>query len=50
MYRTEHQANVALGAYYDERARWLQVLGRPTVRPMRKAPAKKSFIARFLGI
>lgn len=50
MHRTEYDANTALGAYYDERARWLQVLGRPTVRPVRKSPAKKSFIARLFNI
>lgn len=27
---TEAQANAALGDYYDERARWMQVLARPT--------------------
>lgn len=50
MKSNEHDASRALGAYYDERARWLQVLGRPAVRPVRKAPAKKSLIARLLGL
>lgn len=49
MTRTEAQANAALGAYYDERARWMQVLGRPANRPARPT-AQKSFIARLLGL
>ena len=47
--KTEYDANTALGAYYDERARWLQVLGRPANRPARPT-TQKSFIARLLGL
>ncbi len=43
----EYDAANALGAYYDERARWLQVLTKPaTFRPY----VKKSFFARLLGL
>ena len=47
--KTEYDANTALGAYYDERARWLQVLGRPGSRTTRTS-VQKSFIARLLGL
>ncbi|QXV72199.1 hypothetical protein Acf1_00002 [Acidovorax phage ACF1] len=45
-----HDMSAAYGRYADERARWVQVLGRPSgARPVRK-PAKQSAIARLLAL
>lgn len=40
----------AYGRFADERARWAQVLARPTNRPMRKPAKRAGLLARIAAL